>query len=138
MPQLIVQPTVVAAAGTKPKRIEEFVGRVSTGTPSLSIARMTSPAGWVERAKESSSEPGNGSAIRHPIPRARSTLPSACRRSLPTPCTAIPKRASNHDHSGRPRMESSSKQSRQRLCGVFQPIRADCRVRASKTGEYVG
>jgi mannose-6-phosphate isomerase-like protein (cupin superfamily) len=48
MPQLIVQPTVVAAAGTKPKRIEEFVGRVSTGTPSLSIARMTSPAGWVE------------------------------------------------------------------------------------------
>lgn len=48
MPQLIVQPTVVAAAGTKPKRIEEFVGRVSTGTPSLSIARMNSPAGWVE------------------------------------------------------------------------------------------
>ncbi len=48
MPQLIFQPTVIAAAGTKPKRIEEFVGRVNTGTPSLSIARMSSPAGWVE------------------------------------------------------------------------------------------
>ncbi len=48
MPQLIFQPTVIAAAGTKPKRIEEFVGRVNTGTPSLSIARMSSPRGWVE------------------------------------------------------------------------------------------
>ena len=48
MPTLIPSPTVVAAAGTLPKKIEEFVGRVNTGTPAVSIARMTSPAGWVE------------------------------------------------------------------------------------------
>ena len=48
MPRLIPAPTVVAAAGSLPKRIEEFVGRVNSGTAGLSIARMTSPAGWVE------------------------------------------------------------------------------------------
>ncbi len=48
MPRLIQRPTVVAAAGSKPKRIEEFVGRVNSGEPAVSIARMTSPAGWVE------------------------------------------------------------------------------------------
>ena len=48
MPTLIEQPTVVPAAGTRPKRIEEFVGRVNTGTGAVSIARMTSPPGWVE------------------------------------------------------------------------------------------
>ncbi|MCU0976035.1 MAG: hypothetical protein MUC71_06940 [Steroidobacteraceae bacterium] len=48
MPRLIEGPTVVAAVGTKPKRIEEFVGRVNTATAGVSIARMTSPAGWVE------------------------------------------------------------------------------------------
>jgi quercetin dioxygenase-like cupin family protein len=41
-------PAVIAAAGTKPKRIEEFVGRVRTGTGAVSVARMTSPEGWVE------------------------------------------------------------------------------------------
>jgi mannose-6-phosphate isomerase-like protein (cupin superfamily) len=48
MPKLIAGPTVVEAAGNLPKRIEEFVGRVNTGTEGVSIARMTSPAGWVE------------------------------------------------------------------------------------------
>jgi quercetin dioxygenase-like cupin family protein len=48
MPRLIEAPTVVAAVGTKPKRIEEFVGRVNTATAGVSIARMSSPAGWVE------------------------------------------------------------------------------------------
>ena len=48
MPRIIAAPTVVAAAGSLPKRIEEFVGRASCGTTSLSVARMTSPAGWVE------------------------------------------------------------------------------------------
>ena len=48
MPTLIEKPSVVQAAGTKPKRIEEYVGRVNSGEPRLSIARMTSPAGWVE------------------------------------------------------------------------------------------
>lgn len=48
MPQLITQPKVIEAAGNKPKRIEEFVGRVNTGTDAVSIARMVSPGGWVE------------------------------------------------------------------------------------------
>jgi hypothetical protein len=41
------QPTI-AAAGSKPKRIEEFVGRVNTRTDQLSIAHMQSPSGWEE------------------------------------------------------------------------------------------
>ncbi|MEX2168592.1 MAG: cupin domain-containing protein [Pirellulales bacterium] len=48
MPQLIEQPTVIQAAGNKPKRIEEFIGRVNTGHEALSIARMVSPGGWIE------------------------------------------------------------------------------------------
>jgi len=48
MPTLIEKPTVIAAAGNKPKRIEEFVGRVNSGEARLSVARMTSPSGWVE------------------------------------------------------------------------------------------
>jgi mannose-6-phosphate isomerase-like protein (cupin superfamily) len=48
MPTLIETPTVIAAAGTKPKRIEEFVGRVNSGHADLSVARMVSPEGWVE------------------------------------------------------------------------------------------
>jgi mannose-6-phosphate isomerase-like protein (cupin superfamily) len=48
MATLIGSPTVVAAAGNKPKRIEEYVGLVNTPGAPLSIARMTSPAGWVE------------------------------------------------------------------------------------------
>ncbi len=39
---------MIQAAGTKPKTILEFVGRVNTGTGDLSIARMRSPSGWVE------------------------------------------------------------------------------------------
>jgi mannose-6-phosphate isomerase-like protein (cupin superfamily) len=48
MPRLIASPAVVAAAGTKPKRIEEFAGRVNSGHAGVSVARMTSPAGWQE------------------------------------------------------------------------------------------
>jgi quercetin dioxygenase-like cupin family protein len=48
MPRLIPQPTIIQAAGTKPKQIEEYAGRVNTGEAELSVARMTSPAGWVE------------------------------------------------------------------------------------------
>jgi quercetin dioxygenase-like cupin family protein len=48
MPRLIAAPAVVAAAGTKPKRIEEFAGRVNSGHGQVSVARMTSPAGWQE------------------------------------------------------------------------------------------
>lgn len=48
MAQHIPKPTVIAAAGSKPKLIEEFVGRVNSGTAQVSVARMKSPAGWVE------------------------------------------------------------------------------------------
>ena len=48
MPTLLPGPTVVPAAGTRPKKIEEFVGRVNSGTVAASVARMTSPGGWVE------------------------------------------------------------------------------------------
>ncbi len=48
MPELIESPARVEAAGTKPKLIDEFVGRVNTGEERLSVARMRSPAGWVE------------------------------------------------------------------------------------------
>jgi len=48
MPTLIAAPTVIAAAGNKPKRIEEYAGRVNSGHASVSVARMVSPGGWVE------------------------------------------------------------------------------------------
>ncbi|MEM1127063.1 MAG: AraC family ligand binding domain-containing protein [Bacteroidota bacterium] len=48
MPHLIEQASVVNAVGTKPKRIEEYVGRVNTGAEHVSVARMQSPQGWVE------------------------------------------------------------------------------------------
>jgi mannose-6-phosphate isomerase-like protein (cupin superfamily) len=48
MPTLIHAPSIIRAAGTKPKVIEEYVGRVNTDTAAVSIARMTSPAGWEE------------------------------------------------------------------------------------------
>jgi mannose-6-phosphate isomerase-like protein (cupin superfamily) len=48
MPELIDTPSRVEAAGTKPKLIDEFVGRVNTGEERVSVARMNSPQGWVE------------------------------------------------------------------------------------------
>jgi mannose-6-phosphate isomerase-like protein (cupin superfamily) len=51
MPERIAEPTVVASAGTLPKRIEEYVGRANTGESAVSIARMQSPQGWEEPAQ---------------------------------------------------------------------------------------
>src|SRR5258706_5506792 len=48
MPTLILEPTRIEAAGNKPKRIEEFIGRVNTKTSLASVAHMRSPGGWVE------------------------------------------------------------------------------------------
>lgn len=48
MPQLIGAPTIIEAAGNKPKRIEEYAGRVNSGHDRVSVARMKSPSGWVE------------------------------------------------------------------------------------------
>ena len=48
MPRLIVRPTRVEAAGNVPKLIDEYVGRVNTGTEQASVAVMQSPGGWRE------------------------------------------------------------------------------------------
>ena len=48
MPRLIDSPTVIAPAGNKPKLIEEYAGRVNSGHESISVAKMTSPEGWLE------------------------------------------------------------------------------------------
>ena len=48
MPRLIEGPTVIQAAGTPPKRIEEYTGRINTGQEGVSVARMVSPQGWRE------------------------------------------------------------------------------------------
>jgi mannose-6-phosphate isomerase-like protein (cupin superfamily) len=48
MPTLIAAPTRIEAAGNKPKRIDEYVGHVNSGTSALSVAHMRSPGGWVE------------------------------------------------------------------------------------------
>jgi mannose-6-phosphate isomerase-like protein (cupin superfamily) len=48
MPRIIQSPSIVEAAGTPPKRIEEYAGRVSSGHAGVSVARMISPEGWAE------------------------------------------------------------------------------------------
>jgi quercetin dioxygenase-like cupin family protein len=48
MAKLIEKPTRIEAAGNKPKLIDEFIGRVNSGTDQISIARMRSPSGWEE------------------------------------------------------------------------------------------
>lgn len=49
MPQLIDSPTRVPVPGGKV--IDEYVGRVTSGTASVSVAHMTAPAGWDEPAQ---------------------------------------------------------------------------------------
>jgi mannose-6-phosphate isomerase-like protein (cupin superfamily) len=48
MPKFIKGPTIIRAAGNKPKQIQEFAGRVNSGHGGVSVARMVSPAGWRE------------------------------------------------------------------------------------------
>jgi ethanolamine utilization protein EutQ len=48
MPTLIPQPTRIAAAGNKPKLIDEYIGRVNSKTSAASVAHMRSPQGWLE------------------------------------------------------------------------------------------
>jgi len=48
MPELIESPSRVEAAGTKPKLIDEYAGRVNTGEERVSVAHRRAPAGWVE------------------------------------------------------------------------------------------
>lgn len=51
MPRKIDAPTTIAPAGNLPKVIDEFVGRVNTGSEDVSVALMRSPAGWHEPAQ---------------------------------------------------------------------------------------
>lgn len=44
----IKSPSIIPAAGTLNKKIEEFFGIVNSNDYNLSIAKMTSPEGWVE------------------------------------------------------------------------------------------
>jgi mannose-6-phosphate isomerase-like protein (cupin superfamily) len=48
MPELIREPSRVAAAGEPPKLIDEYVGQANTGQAAVSIAHMRSPSGWAE------------------------------------------------------------------------------------------
>ena len=48
MPIKISAPSIIESAGSKPKRIEEYIGRVNSDTPAVSVARMVSPPGWQE------------------------------------------------------------------------------------------
>ena len=47
-PTLIDKAARVAAAGTKPKLIDEYIGRVNSKTSTVSVAHMRSPEGWEE------------------------------------------------------------------------------------------
>ena len=46
--RLISQPTRIEAPGYPPKEILEYIGRVNSGTPEVSVAMLTSPPGWEE------------------------------------------------------------------------------------------
>jgi len=48
LPTLISGATRVEAAGNRPKLIDEYVGRVNSGTEAVSVAHMRSPGGWEE------------------------------------------------------------------------------------------
>ena len=48
MPRLIETASRVTAAGSPPKTIDEYVGRVNTGAANVSMAHMHSPSGWAE------------------------------------------------------------------------------------------
>ncbi len=48
MPTFLAQPTRIQAAGTKPKLIDEYIGRINSRTGSVSVAHMRSPEGWEE------------------------------------------------------------------------------------------
>jgi len=47
-PTFIHQPSRVAAAGNRPKLIDEYIGRINSGSGNVSIAHMRSPGGWQE------------------------------------------------------------------------------------------
>jgi len=48
MVTVVENPTLIPSVGTRPKRIAEYAGRVTTGSDALSLALMQSPQGWEE------------------------------------------------------------------------------------------
>jgi len=48
MPTLVTHPIRIPAAGSKPKLIDEYIGRVNSDTETVSVAHMRSPQGWQE------------------------------------------------------------------------------------------
>lgn len=52
MAKKINSASIIISAGNKPKKIEEFIGRINSNTGSISIARMKSPSGWIEPAQK--------------------------------------------------------------------------------------
>jgi mannose-6-phosphate isomerase-like protein (cupin superfamily) len=52
LPTLIAAPTRIQAAGNQPKIIEEYIGKVNSGTAGVSVAHMRSPAGWEEPGQQ--------------------------------------------------------------------------------------
>jgi len=48
MIKIIESPSIIRAAGTKEKIIEEYFGRVNSKTNKVSIAKMISDQGWEE------------------------------------------------------------------------------------------
>jgi hypothetical protein len=117
MARFISKPTVIPAAGEPPKIIEEFIGNVNSGTPMISIAKMTSPSGWSEpgqtpefdeytivlranyrlrparrfirlaRVRRSLLTAANGCVTARPVRRVRNTSPSVCPLLRQRPCT---------------------------------------------------
>jgi hypothetical protein len=52
MAQLIKSPSIIKAAGTKGKIIQEYFGSVNSNTSEVSIAHMKSPEGWEEPGQQ--------------------------------------------------------------------------------------
>ena len=48
MPKLVLYPTRIQSAGTMPKVIDEYIGRVNSDNAEVSVAHMRSPGGWEE------------------------------------------------------------------------------------------
>jgi mannose-6-phosphate isomerase-like protein (cupin superfamily) len=48
MVRVIEEPTRIKDDGDPPILIEEFIGRVNSATPNVSVARLISPSGWSE------------------------------------------------------------------------------------------
>jgi ethanolamine utilization protein EutQ len=48
MPTLVPQATRITSAGSRPKLIDEYIGRVNSKTAGVSVAHMRSPQGWIE------------------------------------------------------------------------------------------